>query len=53
MLPNKHLIIAIDFDGTIVEDAYPNIGKPLIFALDTIKKLQADGHRLILWTYRS
>jgi hypothetical protein len=38
MLPNKHLIIAIDFDGTIVEDAYPNIGKPLIFALDTIKK---------------
>ena len=31
MLPNKHLIIAIDFDGTIVEDAYPKIGKPLNF----------------------
>ncbi len=25
----------------------------MIFALETIKKLQADGHRLILWTYRS
>ena len=25
MLPNKHLIIAIDFDGTIVEDAYPKL----------------------------
>lgn len=53
MIPNNHLIIAIDFDGTIVEDAYPNIGKPKIFALETIKRLQGDGHRLILWTYRS
>jgi len=53
MLPNKHLIIAIDFDGTIVEDAYPSIGEPLIFALDTIKRLQSEGHRLILWTYRN
>ena len=53
MLPKDHLIIAIDFDGTIVEDGYPKIGKPMIFAFETIKKLQADGHRLILWTYRS
>jgi hydroxymethylpyrimidine pyrophosphatase-like HAD family hydrolase len=53
MLPKDHLIIAIDFDGTIVEDAYPKIGKPLLFAFETINKLQADGHRLILWTYRS
>ena len=53
MLPNKNLIIAIDFDGTIVEDAYPKIGKPIIFAFETMKKLQSEGHRLILWTYRS
>ena len=53
MLPNKNLIIAIDFDGTIVEDAYPNIGKPMIFAFETMKKLQSEGHRLILWTYRT
>ena len=44
--------IAIDFDGTIVEDEYPKIGKPIIFAFDTLKKLQENGHRLILWTYR-
>lgn len=44
--------IAIDFDGTIVEDEYPRIGKPIIFAFDTLKKLQDEGHRLILWTYR-
>jgi hydroxymethylpyrimidine pyrophosphatase-like HAD family hydrolase len=53
MFPKDHLIIAIDFDGTIVEDAFPKIGKPMIFAFDTIKKLQSEGHRLILWTYRN
>lgn len=46
------LVIAIDFDGTIVEDAYPKVGKPRIFAFETMKRLQKDGHRLILWTYR-
>jgi len=46
------LIIAVDFDGTIVEDAYPRIGKPQMFAFETLKKLQEHGHRLILWTYR-
>lgn len=45
--------IAVDFDGTIVEDEYPGIGKPVIFAFDTLKKLQDKGHRLILWTYRN
>lgn len=51
MLNNKKL--AIDFDGTIVEDAYPSIGKPKLFAFDTLKKLESEGYRLILWTYRS
>lgn len=46
------LNIAVDFDGTIVEDEYPRIGKPILFAFDTLKKLQEKGHRLILWTYR-
>ena len=48
----KSLLIAVDFDGTIVEDAYPRVGKPMPFALETIKMLQSDGHRIILWTYR-
>ena len=50
---DQHLIIAVDFDGTIVEDAYPRIGKPMLFAFETLKKLQTEGHRLILWTYRN
>lgn len=53
MIPKDHLIIAVDFDGTIVEDAYPSIGKPMIFAFETLHKLQSKGHRLILWTYRN
>ncbi len=53
MFPKNTKIIAVDFDGTIVEDAYPKIGKPLPFAFETLKELQAKGHRLILWTYRS
>lgn len=48
----KSYIIAVDFDGTIVEDAYPKIGKPMLFAFDALKQLQAQGHRLVLWTYR-
>ncbi len=50
---SKQKTIAIDFDGTIVEDKYPDIGRPRTFAFDTLKRLQHDGHRLILWTYRS
>ena len=53
MLPKNTKILAIDFDGTIVEDAYPKIGKPRLFAFETLLKLQEEGHRLILWTYRS
>src|SRR5690625_81082 len=46
------LTIAVDFDGTIVEDKYPKIGRPVLFAFETLKKLQEEGHRLILWTFR-
>lgn len=53
MFPKNTKILAIDFDGTIVEDAYPKIGKPRLFAFETLLKLQEKGHRLILWTYRS
>lgn len=44
--------IAIDFDGTIVEHAYPAIGKPIPFAIETLLQLQKDNHKLILWTVR-
>ncbi len=47
------MIIAVDFDGTIVEHKFPEIGKTNLFAFETLKQLQKDGHKLILWTYRA
>ncbi|MCQ2331968.1 MAG: hypothetical protein MJZ95_02030 [Paludibacteraceae bacterium] len=47
------MLIAVDFDGTIVEHAYPAIGKPIPFAIDVLKRLNAEGHLLVLWTYRT
>ena len=46
------MIIAVDFDGTIVEHKYPSIGKEIPFAIETLKKLQAERHKLILWSVR-
>ena len=46
------MIIAIDFDGTLVEHKYPEIGKEIPFAFETLRRLQQDKHRLILWTVR-
>lgn len=46
------MIIAVDFDGTIVEHCYPRIGREIPFAFATLRKLQSEGHRLILWSVR-
>ena len=46
------MIIAVDFDGTIVEHRYPEIGKEIPFAIDTLKMLIKDHHRVILWSVR-
>ena len=47
------MIIAVDFDGTIVEHKFPAIGRTRPFAFETLLALQAKKHRLILWTHRS
>lgn len=49
----RSLIIAVDFDGTIVEHRYPSIGRIRPLAFETLSKLQAKGHRLILWSHRA
>ncbi|MBK5721963.1 hypothetical protein JGH11_13870 [Dysgonomonas sp. Marseille-P4677] len=46
------MIIAVDFDGTIVEHEYPKIGKPIAFAIETLLQLQKDGHTLLMWSVR-
>lgn len=47
------MIIAVDFDGTIVEHKYPQIGAEIPFAIESLFSLQKEGHQLILWTYRT
>lgn len=46
------MVIAVDFDGTIVEHRYPQIGKEIPFAIATLKKLQEEHHLLVLWSVR-
>lgn len=41
------MTIAVDFDGTIVTDRYPGIGNEIPFAVETLKLLQQEHHRLI------
>ena len=46
------MTIAVDFDGTIVRHRYPEIGEEIPFAVNTLKMLIEERHRLILWTVR-
>ena len=46
------MTIAVDFDGTIVEHRYPVIGEEIPFAIETLKMLIRDRHKLILWSVR-
>jgi hypothetical protein len=46
------MLIAVDFDGTIVRHRYPEIGEEIPFAVETLKMLTEERHRLILWTVR-
>lgn len=46
------MTIAVDFDGTIVENKYPDIGKERDFAIQTLRTLQREGNRIILFTSR-
>lgn len=48
----KRKIIAIDFDGCIVTNAFPDIGALIPETVNRAKKEQRDGARLILWTCR-
>ena len=49
----KSTIIAIDFDGTLVEHRFPDIGKEVPRAIEYCKAFQTLGAKLILYTMRS
>lgn len=45
-------IIAVDFDGTLVEDRFPEIGEPREWVWDDVFEAQKIGAKIILWTSR-
>lgn len=45
-------IIAVDFDGTLFTNAWPNIGEPIEGTINAVKAEQAAGSKIILWTNR-
>ena len=54
-MSDKKLTIAVDFDGTLCEFAFPDIGeqkKEHKVLMDKLVRLRNDGHKLILWTNR-
>lgn len=46
-------IVAIDFDGTIVEDKFPEIGELKPGAVEAINALYKAGYTIIIWTCRT
>lgn len=49
----KNKIYAVDFDGTIVVDSYPDIGRPKQNIIKRLHKYKRRGDKLILWTCRT
>ena len=47
------MIIAVDFDGVLCKDAFPDIGPANDFVISIIKGLIDDGHEVVLWTTRN
>ena len=46
------MIFCVDFDGTLVENAWPEIGEPKWSIVNKVKEIQSKGHIVILWTCR-
>ena len=45
-------VYAVDFDGTLCENAWPDIGAPCHELIEKMKQLRKNGHKVILWTCR-
>lgn len=47
------MIIAIDFDGVLAENAFPEIGASIYQNISLVRQLLDLGHEVILWTSRA
>ena len=46
-------IIAVDFDGTLCENKWPEIGELNDELITYLRKRQMEGDKIILWTCRT
>ena len=46
------MIYAVDFDGTLCSDNYPDIGVPNYYLINKLREMHKKGDKLILWTCR-
>ena len=53
MLSLKNSIVAVDFDGTVVEHMYPNVGPDVPHAVSMLRVMRDLGNKIILYTMRS
>lgn len=51
-MDKNYVIYAVDFDGTLCEDQFPEIGKPNISLIEYLVRKRVEGDKLILWTCR-
>ena len=47
------MIIAVDFDGILCENRFPEIGAPNYEVISLVQQLIDKGHEVILWTTRN
>ena len=47
------MYICVDFDGTMVDHCFPEIGTPVPLAIQMLRGLVNEGHKIILFTMRS
>ena len=51
-MSNKPKIIAVDCDGTLFENKWPDLGEANTVLIEHLIKEQRDGAKIILWTCR-
>lgn len=49
---NNCTIYAVDFDGTLCEHRFPDIGRPNLKLIEWLIRKREEGDKLILWTNR-
>lgn len=50
--PQSYPVIAVDFDGTLVKDQFPNLGQPFIEGISTVNAMIEKGYEIVIWTAR-